>query len=140
MPKTSRLNPEGMWPSPNFPFHHGVVEGEGRRIHISGQVAWDENRKVVGIGDAGSQTKYAIGSIEKVLQSAGGSLDDIVSVNVFYTDQNDYEAICSARKEAFSLDHGPASTAVRVAGLVDEQLLVEISAIAVIPTSNTKTR
>ena len=135
MSKTTRLNPDGMWPSPDFPFHHCVVEPEGKRIHISGQVAWDENRNVVGVGDAKLQTKHALASIEKVLKSVNGSLDDIISVNVFYTDQSDYSAICNARIEAFSLEHGPASTAIRVAGLVDENLLVEISAIAVIPTN-----
>lgn len=128
-----------MWPSPDFPFHHGVVEPEGKRLHISGQVAWDTDRKIVGIGDAKAQTKYAIASIEKIINSAGGNLDDIISVNVFYTNQDDYAAICNARKEAFSLEHGPASTAVRVAGLVDEKLLVEISAIAVIPYERSET-
>ncbi len=138
MAKASRLNPDGMWPSPDFPFHHGVVEPDGKRLHISGQVAWDESRNIVGVGDARAQTKYAIASIEKIIKSAGGTIDDIISVNVFYTNQDDYEAICSARKEAFSLEHGPASTAVRVAGLVDERLLVEISAIAVIPDKHSE--
>ena len=100
---------------------------------MSGQVAWDINRNVIGVGDAKAQTKHTISNIQNILKSLGGSLDDIVSVNVFYVDQDDYAAICNARKEAFSLEHGPASTAVRVAGLVQAELLVEISAIAVIP-------
>lgn len=131
--KATRKNPKGSWQSPNFPFHHAVVEPEGKRVHISGQVAWDENRNIIGIGDAGEQTKFAIASIENILASLGGNLADIISVNVFYTNQSDYQAICDARNDCFTLEHGPASTAVRVAGLVDPELLIEISAIAVIP-------
>jgi len=122
-----------MWPSFGFPFHHAVVEPKGRQVHISGQVAWDENRNIIGVGDAKVQTEYIISRLEYILKSVGGNLDDIMSVNVFYVEQNDYEAICDARKEAFSLEHGPASTAVRAAGLVQPELLLEISAIAVIP-------
>ena len=133
MKEPLRTNPDELWPGLGFPFHHAVVEPEGKRVHISGQVAWDKERNVVGIGDAARQTEYTVKNIELILKSLGGRLQDIVSVNVFYVDQRDYSEICRAREDAFSVEHGPASTAVRVAGLVQEELLVEISAIAVIP-------
>ena len=31
----------------------GLVVGEGRQILLSGQVAWDDQRRVVGVGDGG---------------------------------------------------------------------------------------
>ncbi len=138
MTKATRFNPDDVWPSPGFPFHHAVVEPEGRRVHVSGQVAWDLQFNVVGKSDAAAQTRFALASISRILKPLGGSLDDIVSVTVFYVDQNDYDAICTARKEVFSLAHGPASTAVRVAGLVEPELLVEIAAIAIIPHARYK--
>ncbi|MDJ0613575.1 MAG: RidA family protein [Rhizobiaceae bacterium] len=133
-----RINPETVWPGLGFPFHHAVVEPEGRKVHVSGQVAWDLERNIIGIGDAGTQTRYAIKNIQNILFGLGGTLEDIISVNVFYVDQADYQAICDARKEMFEIEHGPASTAVRVAGLVHDKLLVEISAIAVIPEEKFK--
>jgi len=139
MSKPIRVNPDTVWPGLGFPFHHAVVEPEGRRVHISGQVAWDKQRNIIGINDAGAQTKYAIENIEHILTSLGGKLENVISVNVFYVNQDDYKAICDARQEAFHLEDGPASTAVRVAGLVQEELLVEISAIAVIPEDRFKT-
>jgi len=139
MSKPVRVNPDTVWPGLGFPFHHAVVEPEGRRVHISGQVAWDKQRNIIGINDAGAQTKYAIENIRHILFSLGGKLENVISVNVFYVNQDDYKAICDARQEAFHLEDGPASTAVRVAGLVQEELLVEISAIAVIPEDRFKT-
>jgi len=139
MKKPIRVNPDTVWPGLGFPFHHAVVEPEGKRVHVSGQVAWDLKRNVMSIGDAGAQTQYAIENIRNILAALGGDLEHIISVNVFYTDQSDYEAICSAREEMFDVENGPASTAVRVAGLVREELLVEISAIAVIPDDKFRT-
>ncbi len=133
MKEPLRTNPDELWPGLGFPFHHAVVEPEGRRVHVSGQVAWDIERNVVGIADPAKQTEYAIANIELILKSLGGELKDVVSVNVFYVNQKDYSEICRAREQAFTVEHGPASTAVRVAGLVQDELLVEISAIAVIP-------
>ncbi|MEM7288929.1 MAG: RidA family protein [Pseudomonadota bacterium] len=138
MKKALRVNPDTVWPGLGFPFHHAVVEPDGRRVHVSGQVAWDWERNVVGVGNAGLQTRYAIENISRILESLGGGLEDIVSVNVFYTNQRDYKSICDAREEAFAAENGPASTAVRVAGLVQDELLVEISAIAVIPDDQLK--
>ena len=133
MKNALRLNPEGSWQSPGFPFHHMVVEPEGNRVHISGQVAWDKNRNIISPGHAGAQTIYALESIGKLLAEIGGELGDVISVNIFYVNQADYADICAARKSTFSLSDAPASTAVRVTGLVMPELLVEISAIAVVP-------
>ena len=54
--------------------NQAVVEPEGRRIHLSGQVAWDADFNVLHPGDAGAQTKAAFDNIEKVLKAAGGTL------------------------------------------------------------------
>ncbi len=134
MKKALRLNPSDTWKSPGFPLHQLVAEPEGKRVHISGQVAWDSERNVVGVNNAGAQTVFLLKAIAALLDKVGGKSSDIISVNVYYLNDEDYGAICDARKEFFSIEDGPVSTAVRVAGLVDPKLLVEISAIAVIPT------
>ena len=113
--------------------NHGVVEPDGRRLHITGQVAWDEDRTVLHPGAAGAQTAYAMGHIQRIIEAAGGSLSDLVSITTYYVHQEDYPAITEARRVALEGTPGPATTGIRVAGLVHEDLLVEISAIAVVP-------
>ena len=113
--------------------NHGVLEPEGRRLHISGQVAWDEAGRVLHPGDARAQTLHAVALIERIVKAAGGTLSDIVSMTTYYVRPGDYAAITEARREALSGTPGPATVGVRVAGLVHPDLLVEIAAIAVIP-------
>ncbi|PRY95522.1 enamine deaminase RidA (YjgF/YER057c/UK114 family) [Hasllibacter halocynthiae] len=113
--------------------NHGVLEPDGRRLHVTGQVAWDEEGRVLHSGDAGAQTAYAMGLIERIVAAAGGTLADLVSITTYYVDQDDYAAITEARRIALDGTTGPATTGIRVAGLVHPDLLVEIAAIAVIP-------
>ena len=71
--------------------------------------------------------------IARIIEAAGGTLNDLVSITTYYVDQADYAAITDARREALSGTDGPATTGIRIAGLVDPALLVEISGIAVVP-------
>lgn len=111
----------------------GVVEPEGRRMHLTGQVAWDADGTVLHPGDAKAQTHAAFDHIVRILAAAGGTLNDVVSMNTYLIDPADWPAISSARAERLDPVHGPASTAVVVAGLADPALLVELQCIAIIP-------
>ncbi|MCR9123447.1 MAG: RidA family protein [Phyllobacteriaceae bacterium] len=113
--------------------NQGVVEPDGRRIHLTGQVAWDAAFNVLHKGDAGAQTHAALDNIEKVLAAAGGTLDDVVSLTTYFVRADDKAAITAARKDRFQQAFGPAATGIQVAGLWDPDLLVELAAIAVIP-------
>ena len=130
-----RINANSVWTVDGFPFSQAVVEPSGRRVHLAGQVAWTPEREIVGIGDAEAQTEYAIDNIERVLSKLGGDLTDVVSLTMYYSRDSDLSSIQQARGRRFSLDHGPASTGIKIAGFVDPELLVELTAIAVIPES-----
>lgn len=116
-------------------FSQGVVQPEGRVVHITGQVAWDENRAVVGPGDARAQMVKCIENIKTVLEMAGGTLDDLVSMTIYFVNRDDLPAIGETRVEHLSLGVGkaPVSIFIQVSGLVDPALLVELVPIAVIP-------
>ena len=131
--KAIRLNPTSVWSDPDFPFHQAVVEPDGRRVHLTGQVAWDENCVVVGVGDARKQTERAIDNIQWILADLGGSISDIVSVTMYYVRDEDLEEIQAVRRDRFHKPTGPAVTGVKVAGLVNPDLLVELTVVAVIP-------
>ncbi len=128
-----RINPVNVWSDDDFPFNQAVVEPEGQRVHLTGQVAWNAEGQIVGMGDAKKQTEYAIDNIEKILAELGGSISDIVSLTTYYVRDEDLPAILNVRSRRFEKATGPASTGVKVVSLVDPDLLVELTVIAVIP-------
>ncbi|MEO1139116.1 MAG: RidA family protein [Pseudomonadota bacterium] len=132
-------NPPGTWPRDGFPMNHAVVEPDGRRVHLTGQVAWDENGALIGGDDAEAQTLAALDHIERILASMGGEMKDIVSLNTNYTRDQDKEAITKARAARLDPAFGPVATGVKVAGLWGADLLVELTVIAVIPLDRFRT-
>ena len=128
-----RISPPEVWADDDFPFSQAVVEPLGRRVHLTGQVAWNADGEIVGPGNPKVQTGVAIDNIEIVLSALGGQLSDIVSTTLYYVRDEDLPAIQNVRMRRFPKAHGPATTGVKVAGLVDPGLLVELAVIAVIP-------
>ena len=133
MKKRVNINSNDVWQSPGYPMSQAVAEPDGRRIHLSGQVAWDVDFKVLHVGDAAAQTRVAFENIERVLRAAGGRLDDIVSLTTFYVREEDRDAITDVRRSLLNEDFGPATIAIQVAKIWEDDLLVELVATAVIP-------
>ncbi|MEM7547609.1 MAG: RidA family protein [Pseudomonadota bacterium] len=130
---TIRHNPPTGWPQAGRPFHHGVVEPSGRVLHVTGQVAWDRDANVIGKGDCEVQARQCFDNVDRILRAFGGTLDDIVSLTVFYVDPADMPAIQKVRSERLRLENGPVSILIQAAGLIEPALLVEVIPIAVIP-------
>ncbi|MEM1385952.1 MAG: RidA family protein [Pseudomonadota bacterium] len=128
-----RFNPPGLWKQNGRAFNHGVVAGTGRTVHLTGQVAWDENSAVVGRGDCAAQAAKSFDNVEAVLAAVGGTLADIVSLTIFYLDPDDLPAIQQVRAARLPAATAPASILIQVPGLVHPDLLVELVPIAVIP-------
>lgn len=139
MPDTIRISPPTVWGDEGFPFSQAVVEPSGRRVHLTGQVAWDADGALVGADDPEVQTGVAIDNIETILAALGGTLSDVMSVTMYYVRDADLPAIQKVRTARFEVEHGPAVTGVKVAGLVDPALLVELTAVAVIPEDRLRT-
>ena len=102
----------------------------GNTIEVSGTVAVKDG-KVVGIGDAYTQTKTAIEIVENALIEAGASLEDVVRTRMFVTDIRHWDDIGKAHGEAFK-NIKPATTMVEVVSLIHPDYLMEIEATAVI--------
>ena len=113
-------------------FSNGVKVTGGEMLFVSGQLAKDENSKLVGKGDIKAQTRQVLENIKKVLDQAGATFSDIVRVTVFIKDMNMFRDIHDVRLQYFDESNLPASTMVEVTGFVDEDALIEIDAIAVI--------
>ena len=130
---TTTIEADGVWSARGRGFSMGVVQPEGRVIHFTGQVAWDENEQIVGKGDVAEQTRHCFRNIEKLLAAVGGRLDDLIAVTTYYTDRSQLPLIQQVRGEFLDADHAPTSTSIMVAGLGHEDFLVELAPIAVVP-------
>lgn len=102
----------------------------GDLLFISGQIALDHG-ELVGPNDPLEQCRQCLRHIQSYVEAAGGTLDDIVSLDIFLTDIRYRPAAGEARAEFFSAP-GPSATLVGGVDLAFEGLLVEISARAVL--------
>ena len=91
----------------------------------------NEQGELVGVGDAGAQTRQILSVIARALQEAGASMSDVVRTRMFVTHIEDWEAIGQAHGEFFG-EIRPSSTMVEVSGLIDPEMRVEIEVDAII--------
>ena len=103
---------------------------KGNLLFISGQIALD-NGELVGPDDPLEQCRQCLRHIESYVSAAGGTLDDVVSLDIFLADIRHRPAAGQARTEFFN-EPGPSATVVGGVDLAFEGLLVEISAQAVL--------
>jgi len=127
------FNPAGVWAPNGRAFNQGVIQPEGHVIHVTGQVAWDWDSVVIGVGDAAAQLRKSFENVETILAEVGGTLADIVSITIYFLDRADLPAIQQIRAEFFAAETAPASILIQVPGLVVPELLVEVVPIAVVP-------
>ena len=103
----------------------------GNTIEVTGTVAVDDSGEVVGKDDAYLQTHFIIGKIEKVLQQAGATLNDVVRTRMFVTDIARWEQYGRAHGEFFHIIK-PCTSMIEVKGLIEPGYLIEIEATAII--------
>ncbi len=114
--------------------HVVTVDGGGKMVFVSGQVAVDRDGKLVGAGDLKAQIRQAAENLKLALAAAGATAADVVKTNTYIVNykQSDYSALREARAALFPEGtNPPASTLVGVTALAVEGLMVEMEAIAV---------
>src|SRR5258708_3613941 len=86
------------------------------------------------LSDEYTQSKGILDKIKHLIEAAGGTMADIVTVTIFVTDISQREKVWQARREFFT-GNFPCSTLVQVAALANPSLKVEINAVAHIGAS-----
>lgn len=109
-----------------LPFSDGIVVGN--TLYVSGTQGTGSDGKLAP-GGLGPQTKAALELIRKVVMRAGFQMSEVVAVNVYLADINDFAAMNKIYTTFFP-DPKPTRTTVQVAALVNGAK-IEISAIAV---------
>jgi enamine deaminase RidA (YjgF/YER057c/UK114 family) len=102
----------------------------GNVIEVAGTTAMDGDM-LVGKGDIFAQTYYILKKIEAALQEAGASMQDVVRTRMFVTDISQWEAVGKAHGEFFKTVK-PVATMLEVSRLINDDLLIEIEATAII--------
>ena len=102
----------------------------GNIIEVAGTTAMDGDM-LVGKDDLYAQTVFVIKKLEKALQEGGATLADVVRTRMFVTDISRWEEAGKAHGEFFK-EIKPVSTMVEVAKLINDDLLIEIEATAIV--------
>lgn len=102
----------------------------GRTVYLSGQIPLDPERMEIVEGDSQTKIRRVFDNLAAVALAAGGSLADVVKLNVYLTDLADYAVVNEAMSAYFEEPY-PARAAVGVAAL-PRGASIEIDAVMVL--------
>ncbi|OEC36800.1 aminoacrylate peracid reductase [Pseudomonas cuatrocienegasensis] len=97
-------------------------------LYVSGTLPFDKDNNVVHVGDAAAQTRHVLETIKSVVETAGGTLDDVTFNMIMLTDWANYAAVNAVYAEYFAGEK-PARYCIQC-GLVKPDALIEIASIA----------
>ena len=111
--------------------HVATVTG-GTAVYVSGQIAFNKDAQIVGIGDLGAQAKQVYENLSGCLKAAGATFQDVVKLVSYVVNLTPDKAatVRAVRREYLGDAPYPASTMVGVTGLVNPDLLIEVEVIA----------
>ncbi|PKB83069.1 MAG: hypothetical protein BZY88_03110 [SAR202 cluster bacterium Io17-Chloro-G9] len=138
MPQLERItmNPASVT-HPLGTYSHAVKVNPGNLLYVAGQVGVDQTGALVGPGDVAAQTKQVFRNIGAILGSAGASFSNVVEFTTYLVGRESVQPYLAARTEVFPTvfpgkDY-PANTLLIISGLISEEFLVEIKAVAALP-------
>lgn len=127
------VNPAGMYHSPVF--SQGIIlPANARILLIGGQNSVNEKGEVLYKDDVAKQTEQALANMQKVLQAAGATVENLVKTTIIMQQDIDLRAAFGAWMTLWGdRPNPPTVTGIRVAGLANPDFLIEIEAQAVLP-------
>lgn len=128
------INPEALGAPSGYA--NGLLSaGGGQLLFIAGQIAWDNNHKIVS-DDFVEQFDKALENVIMVVCAAGGRPENVARLVIYVTDKIEYRERMKEVGERYRKHmgkHFPAMVLVQVVGLLDDRAKVEIEGMAVIP-------
>ncbi len=130
------INPQGV-PAPIGAYSAVVQANCSRVAYLAGQVALNADGELVGAGDVAAQTKQVFQNLGAALEGIGASFSDVLEFTSYLVGREAVQPFIQARSEIFPtlFPNGdyPANTLLVISGLVREDLLVEVKAVAALP-------
>ena len=124
-------------PAPLGAYSVGMTVNAGRLVYVAGQVGVDISGNLVGPGDAAAQTRQVLQNIGGVLEAAGAGFSNVVEFTTYVVGRSSVQGFIDGRNQVFPdiFPDGdyPPNTLLVVDGLVREEFLVEIKAVAALP-------
>ena len=123
------IQPDGWAPAKGYA--NGVLT-RGKTLYIGGQIGWN-SEKVFVSKDFIGQMEQVLNNIKKIVETAGGQVENITRLTWFLIDKNDYLSNQRNVGEAYRLvfgRHFPAMSVVVVKELIEDKALIEIEATA----------
>jgi enamine deaminase RidA (YjgF/YER057c/UK114 family) len=121
--------------APPVGYAHAVVAAPGRLVHLGGQTALGPDGAIVGATLA-EQFDVAAGNVVAALRAAGCDPEDMVSLQIFVTDVDDYRESLEQLAPLWRRHFGRRYPAVGLFGvtrLFDMEAKIELMAVAVRP-------
>lgn len=132
-PAKEFLSPKTLMPPAGYSqiakVHSGTI------VYLAGQVSCDATGKLIGEGDFEAQAEQVFRNLKIAVEAAGGTMADIVKLNVYLVaevDQADVPKMRAIRDRYVNAEKPPASTLVVVSRLARPGWLIEIEAVAAI--------
>jgi 2-aminomuconate deaminase len=108
------------------------VKRAGDFLFLSGISSRRPDDSIAGVGDIRVQTAAVIENIRDILAAVGTSLADLVELNAFLVNMDDFAGYNETYGNYFDAD-GPVRTTVAVHQLPHPQLLIEMKGVAYKP-------
>ncbi len=127
------INPESLG-APRGYTNGVLTEPGGRLLFVAGQVAWNQQQEIASDNFV-EQFDRALANVISIVTEAGGKPEQIARLVIYVTDKDEYVARTRDVGTCYRAHmgrHFPAMVLVEVKGLLDDNALVEIEAIAVL--------
>ena len=92
------INPRSSTDSNTLPFSRAVLVGN--TLYLSGTIGLDENQQVPSTPEA--EARLVLNNMQRTLEAAGMTMDDLVSVQVFCSDVAHYAAFNAVYRTYFT--------------------------------------
>jgi enamine deaminase RidA (YjgF/YER057c/UK114 family) len=128
------VQPEGLGPPLGLYSQVCVAAPGGTTVVVAGQTGVDAHGKVA--PDIQSQTEQAFANLGTALRATGATYADVVKTTTFLVGRLLLDEFMATRRAVFASlypeGNFPPNTLLLVEGLVEERLLVEVEALAIV--------